>query len=111
MMTQPKKRQDTIEKSVEPEVVNLKSHIANSNSMVDLSTHVTQQITKPNRAMRNSYNATQSFGGNSIEHLDRSGLKTNNSILAHDNSLVQIEMDGNSIQHLSPQKQMSSIIM
>ena len=61
--------------------------------------------------MRNSINATQSFGQDSIENLEKYNnvIKTQNSILAHDNSLVQIEMDGSSIGQLSPQKQMSTI--
>ena len=95
MMTQTKKRTDTIEKSPDREGINLRNQIANCSSMIDLSNNVASQIQKPVRNMRNSIHATQSFaGGNSIENLDQTAAKTSKSILAHDDSLVQIEMQG-----------------
>lgn len=65
MMTQPKKRTDTIEKSADREGIILRNQIANCSSMIDLSNNVASQIQKPVRN-RNSIHATQSFAGNSI---------------------------------------------
>ena len=97
MMTQTKKRTDTIEKSPDREGINLRNQIANCSSMIDLSNNVASQIQKPVRNMRNSIHATQSFAGNSIENLDQTAAKTSKSILAHDDSLVQIEMQGSTL--------------